>query len=321
MRTPNAFLFPEFRLARATRTRIKTAALVIVCASIALLGSTPAFADQIFTTSFTTDGGLAVTATADFSVINSTEIQVVLTNTTPGSFEDGTNLSAFSFQLNNYGSGTYLGGSLASISGNTICATTTVCPNGIPLNTNVSGLITTGGASLTNTPWTSTAPMGNSIPTANTITEFAALGGSPGNLSVKGSIVGPANSNNEYVAGTCSGGPPMNPCGSQTAFGANSGDDPTIYGSATFVYNLTGGTVSALEGLAACLSSGQTCISNVTFGVGPDGPDADDIGYGTLCTSCGGSTVPEPSTDALLGAGLLGIGCYRFRRKPAGRAS
>src|SRR5579864_6558417 len=86
----------------------------------------PLMADLTYTTSFTSDKVVA-SAEADFSVIDSTHLQVILKDTTMDPFEDSQNLSAISFKLNN--GATVVTGTLTSISGNSISST--------PENTNV----------------------------------------------------------------------------------------------------------------------------------------------------------------------------------------
>ena len=65
-------------------------------------------------------------------------------------------------------------------------------------------------------------------------------------------------------------------------------------------------------------------ISNVAFGLGPDGinkPDGDDIGKGVMVSSClggncgGVSTTPEPGSVVLMGFGLVGLGMLRRIKK------
>lgn len=253
-----------------------------------------------------TDGCLPASATASFSINGSGQLVVTLTNTTAVPWQDGQNLSAFSFQIKNFG-GSYLTSStLLSITGDSISST--------PLNTDITSLITAGGASLATTPWTSTAPGGSALPTANTIAYFANLsGGTAG----KGSIVGAPNGSNEYVAGSCvdkNGKNSGTNCGSSNEYGTSKDIGPNIYQTATFVFSISGLGTGSLADLSTC-SSGMECITGVNFGFGPDGPDQDDITAGTPQQT---SATPEPVTLILTGSGLAGLFLIRRRRAVRG---
>jgi hypothetical protein len=82
-----------------------------------------------------------------------------------------------------------------------------------------------------------------------------------------------------------------------------------IYGTATFVFNVAG-LGSTVADLTHCVT-GMTCISNVQFGFGPDGLDADDIGAGAV------KAIPEPSTIAFACAGLASL--LGTQRRRSGR--
>ena len=255
------------------------------------------------TVGFLTDSnasGAPASASADFSINGSGQLVMVLSNTIVNPWQDSQNVGGISFQINNFGSASFRVGTLASISGDSISST--------PLNTDITGLVTIGGASLVNTPWTVTS--GTSMNHGANFTSYDAVG--------QNSIVGiptTVGGKPEYTLGTCISQKADGSCGSSNVFGKNSGDNPMIFETATFVFNLSGVAAGALADLSGC-TTGQTCISNVQFGFGPDGPDSDDVTAGLLCADCGGggqSEVPEPSAWSLMGAGLLAV--LLLRRK------
>jgi hypothetical protein len=271
-------------------------------AAMATTASSPA-ANVVYTTSFTSDK-TPVTATADFSVNAKGQLVLTLTNTTLSAYEDSQNLAAISFELSSFGSSTYLTHStLDSISGDSISST--------PLNKDVSGLITGSGATLATTPWTTNA--------GNTVASFTPTGsiawfsqiGSGKNMDAPGSIAPFAGADNKYSlpASNCTTGTGKSGgCGYSLEYGSNKVDDPMIYGTATFVFDVKG-LGYTLADISHC-SSGMTCISNVQFGFGPDGLDADDIGAGKFTKA-----IPEPSTVLFQGLGVAGLWVAQRRRR------
>jgi len=241
-----------------------------------------------------TDGCVPASASASFSLNGSSQLVVILSDTTVNPWQDSQNLGAISFQLQNFGSASLLTGTLVSITGQEILST--------PLNSNINtaGNIS-GSKDLTSvTPWSATAPGGTSMHHGANYTAYFAVGpysmvGLPTTVAGVEEYTGPQ---------TCSG--PLGPsggCGSSKEFGQNSADDPMIFETATFVFNLTGTPVGGLVDTTGC-STGHLCLSNVQFGFGPDGPDEDDVTAGVFSPQ-DPPAVPEPSSILLLGTGLI----------------
>lgn len=277
------------------------------------LVSAPAMADVLYTMTNGVSDGATVAATVQLSVNRSGQLVVVVTNTSQNAVDDVSNISGISFNLTPEGSNTGLtSGSLASISGSTISST--------PLNTNVTSLITANGASLATTPWTQSDPNNKvaSLTAAGQFAWFATIGMEPSPLEAEYSIAAYASGTPpEYTTtGSCDAGGKNN-CGTGQLYGANSSDDPMIYGQATFVFNLTGLT-SNLQDQSTCTTAGETCVKSITLAWGPDGPDADDVTTLTYSGIVAGSSqqVPEPPTLAVLGMGLAGLWAARRRMVP-----
>ena len=278
----------------------------------------PVMADLTYTTSFTSDQVVA-SAQAAFSIIDSTHIQVVLSDTTVNPFEDSQNLSAISFKLAN--AGTAVTGTLSSITGSSISQT--------PENTDVTPFITPGGATLALTPWNSTdsgpGTPDASLTQAGHISSFALIG-TPGFSAeeAKYSIVATptAGNNNKYipayVAGcTASTGTQQN-CGTSLEFGQNAADDPMIYGQATFVYTLSSAlsSLTLTNAVSGTCTTGHTCIDDVVFGFGPDGPDHTDVSAGVFAGQT--NSTPEPShLGLLILASSLVVFIYRRKQRTA----